>query len=96
MPDRTTTAKPRRARASASQQKWNRGKVGAPTPPAVRTTGRDCADPACGTTGPRPAPASVRVEVPGSREPVRWYCPGPCASYGHALAEVRAIGGSRA
>ncbi|MYV64458.1 hypothetical protein GT043_00440 [Streptomyces sp. SID2131] len=81
--------------ASPAQQSWNRGRVGTPTAPAPVPTGRDCTVEGCGALAstPKPAPRMVRVTFPGSREPARWYCPGPCRAYGEALAEVRAIGG---
>ncbi|MEU2181508.1 hypothetical protein [Streptomyces thermolilacinus] len=63
-----------------------------------RPVGRACLVEACGTAaaGPRPA-RMVLVELASSREPARWYCAGPCAVYGQALAEVRAlpVGGER-
>ncbi|MBB4987469.1 zinc finger domain-containing protein [Streptomyces nymphaeiformis] len=84
--------------ASTAQKTWNRGKAGTPTAPAPVPTGRDCAVSGCGelASAPRPAARMVRVDLDGSREPARWYCPGPCRAYGEALAEVRAIGVSRA
>ncbi|MFC8008886.1 zinc finger domain-containing protein [Streptomyces cinereoruber] len=83
--------------ASEAQKRWNRGHVGTPTAPAPVPTGRDCTVAGCGelASTPRPAARMVRVAVPGSREPARWYCPGPCRMYGEALAEVRAIGDRR-
>lgn len=76
----TTTKKPPRRRT-------------APATPPPPPTGRDCPASGCRTlaTEPRPAARMVRVEWEGSREPARWYCPGPCRAYGLALAEVRAI-----
>lgn len=84
--------------ATPSQQTWNRGHVGTPTEPRHVPTGRDCTTPGCGELACRPRPAArmVLVEWLGSREPARWYCPGACAAYGRALAEVRAIGEGRA
>ncbi|MFI9005080.1 hypothetical protein [Streptomyces sp. NPDC053541] len=77
----------------AAAKGWNRGKVGEPTAPRPVLTGRDCAVSGCGELAslPQPAARMVRVVWPGSREPARWYCPGPCHAYGLALAEVRAI-----
>ncbi|WP_432063371.1 zinc finger domain-containing protein [Streptomyces sp. S1] len=81
--------------ASPAQQSWNRGRVGTPTAPAPVPTGRDCTVEGCGALASTPQPSArmVRVVWPDSREPARWYCPGPCRAYGLALAEVRAIGG---
>ncbi|MFC8290048.1 hypothetical protein ACFUJ0_06200 [Streptomyces sp. NPDC057242] len=86
-----------RAGASPEQQSWNRGRVGTPTAPAPVPTGRDCTVEGCGelASTPRPSARMVRVARPGSREPARWYCPGPCRAYGEALAEIRAIGDRR-
>jgi hypothetical protein len=80
-------------RASAAQQSWNRGKVGTPSAPRPRPTGRDCPDEACGRPAylPQASAHLVVVAVDGSREPARWYCAGACAAYGQALGEVRAI-----
>ncbi|OII63805.1 hypothetical protein BJP40_02655 [Streptomyces sp. CC53] len=75
---------------------WNQGKTGKPTPAAPRPVGRECPVPGCGAPAaePRPARGMVRVWLAGSREPARWYCPGGCAAYGQALAEIRALGGA--
>ncbi|MEW2635977.1 hypothetical protein AB0903_31145 [Streptomyces sp. NPDC048389] len=80
-------------RASAAQQSWNRGKVGTPSEPRLRPTGRECPDAACGTAATEPQASAhlVVVAVDGSREPARWYCAGPCAAYGQALAEIRTL-----
>ncbi|NML55693.1 hypothetical protein HHL19_36260 [Streptomyces sp. R302] len=84
--------------ASAVQRAWNQGAVGVPVPGREVPTGRDCSVDGCGAHGsvPQPAACMVQVEWPDSREPARWYCPGPCAAYGQALAEVRALGDRRA
>ncbi|MFF9146350.1 hypothetical protein ACF1BN_15965 [Streptomyces sp. NPDC014861] len=81
--------------ASATQRAWNQGAVGTPVAGRDVPVGRDCPVSGCGALGtePRPAARMVRVEWPGSREPARWYCPGPCKAYGVALAEVRTLGG---
>ncbi|MFE6853464.1 hypothetical protein ACFVDH_22070 [Streptomyces sp. NPDC057674] len=83
--------------ATPSQQVWNKGRVGEPVEAERMPTGRTCPVAGCGSlaTEPRPAARMVRVVWPDSREPGRWYCPGPCRAYGLALAEVRAIGDSR-
>ncbi|MET9952366.1 hypothetical protein ABZ135_12565 [Streptomyces sp. NPDC006339] len=85
-------------KAAEARRRWNRGETGTPTAPRTVPTGRDCTVSGCGDLAavPQPAARMVRVEWPGSREPARWYCPGPCQAYGRALAEVRAIGDSRA
>ncbi|MER8042732.1 hypothetical protein [Streptomyces sp. NPDC094032] len=77
----------------AEAQRWNRGLVGPPAPPRPVPTGRECPADGCGelTSMPQPSTGMVAVSWPGSREPDRWYCAGACATYGRALAEVRAI-----
>ncbi|MFE2556645.1 hypothetical protein ACFXGT_11505 [Streptomyces sp. NPDC059352] len=82
----------------AARQGWNRGRTGEPTAPAPVPTGRDCPVSGCGqlATAPKPTARMVHVVWPFSREPGRWYCPGPCQAYGLALAEIRAIGDRRA
>ncbi|WP_329311658.1 hypothetical protein [Streptomyces sp. NBC_01262] len=88
-------ASPRKPRpASSTSKAWNGGMTGAtPVLPPRPLTG-ECSVPGCGVgtadTG-RPGPDMVTVTVPGSREAPRWYCPGWCAVYGQALAEIRAI-----
>ena len=84
-------------KATPAQQVWNKGHVGEPVEGAPRQTGRTCTTTGCGSlaTEPRPSARMVRVVWPDSREPGRWYCPGPCRAYGLALAEIRAIGDSR-
>ncbi|MGX9921752.1 hypothetical protein ACWIG4_18080 [Streptomyces sp. NPDC002248] len=78
---------------NAAQKDWNGGNLRAASRPG---TYRDeqCTAPGCGSSGAQPAPRPdmVLVDVSGSREPARWYCPGWCAERGLALAEVRAIG----
>lgn len=88
----------RNREAAKARQRWNKGAVGTPSAPRPVPTGRDCTVIGCGelATVPQPAASMVRVSWSGSREPARWYCPGPCAAYGAALAEVRAIGERRA
>jgi len=77
--------------ATASQQRWNRGKVGTPAPPAQITRPGDCRTPRCGELYTGRAPSGMtRVRVDGSREPERIYCPS-CLCYGRALAEIRAL-----
>lgn len=90
------SAQDRRAtnRASRARQAWNGGLVGESAAPRIVRTAGDCSAPGCGdlaTTVIPPAAGLVRVEVPESREPARWYCPGWCAHYGQALADVRSI-----
>ncbi|AMS01600.1 zinc finger domain-containing protein [Streptomyces venezuelae] len=82
----------------AARQGWNGGRVGEPTAPAPVPTGRDCPVSGCGelASAPQPTARMVHVVWPYSREPGRWYCPGPCQAYGLALAEIRAIGDRRA
>lgn len=89
---RPPAARPRKT-AKASQA-WNGGMTGTPEPLPPRPLTGECSVSGCGVktvdTG-RPGPDMVTVAVPGSREPARWYCPGWCATYGQALAEIRAI-----
>ncbi|MFE6379202.1 hypothetical protein [Streptomyces roseolus] len=84
--------------ASSVQRAWNQGAVGTPVAGRPVPTGRDCSVGGCGSHGsvPQPAARMVLVEWSGSREPARWYCPGPCAAYGRALAEVRTLEDRRA
>lgn len=79
--------------AKRTAQEWNRGRTGKPSAPRPVTVGRDCPAAGCGTPAsePRPAAGMVRVTVAGSRQPATWYCPGGCAAYGRALAEIRAL-----
>ncbi|MDG9703745.1 hypothetical protein [Streptomyces sp. DH37] len=81
-----------RGKATTAQQQWNRGLVGQAPPPRLVERPGSCTAPACGTAADgRPPAGTVRVEVAGSREPARWYCPGFCAAYGQALAELRPV-----
>lgn len=80
-----------RARASKAQKEWNGGLANkAPVRPTLPLTRVCTARTDCGTT--TPTPSLVPVAVEDSREPRRWYCPGPCAAHGQALAEIRTIG----
>jgi hypothetical protein len=88
-------ASPKRTRqASTAAKAWNGGMTGTPEPLPPRPLTGECSVPGCGVrtadTG-RPGPDLVRIAVPGSRQAARWYCPGWCADYGQALAEIRAI-----
>jgi uncharacterized protein (DUF2147 family) len=82
-----------KAAAKKAKQAWNGGKVGTPATPKDTPTPGQCAKTGCGdlSFAARSDLGLVRIEVDGSREPARWYCPGPCAGYGQALAEIRAI-----
>lgn len=83
--------------ASKIAQAWNGGLAGAARSGAVVDRPGPCGDTAeCGRLAADSValPGMVRVAVPGSREPARWYCPGWCATYGQALADVRSIGGT--
>lgn len=93
-PKKATSAPKRARRTSTASKAWNGGMTGeTPVLPPRPVTGK-CPAPGCGSktsdTG-RPGPDMVRVDVPGSREPARWCCPGWCAVYGQALAEIRAL-----
>ncbi|EYT83962.1 hypothetical protein CF54_04180 [Streptomyces sp. Tu 6176] len=93
----TRAQRPRLPETSEGQRQarkaWNGGLVGQPRPPAVTAAVTPCPVDGCGSlaTDPRPARAMVRVEVPGTGEPARWYCPGRCAAIGRALADIRSI-----
>ncbi|MEV6125178.1 hypothetical protein AB0M23_32500 [Streptomyces sp. NPDC052077] len=77
----------------AARQEWNGGLAGAPRPAVVLRPVEPCPTDGCGAlaTGPRHIPDAVHVEVPGTGQPARWYCPGRCAAIGRALAEIRGI-----
>ncbi|MFJ5217228.1 hypothetical protein ACIP98_21205 [Streptomyces sp. NPDC088354] len=83
------------AAVKTARRAWNGGMTGDTpaerlTPPSSFT--RECHIDVCGSTdGVAPAPGIEFVHVKGSREPGRWYCPGPCAGYGRALADVRTL-----
>ncbi|MFF9279567.1 hypothetical protein [Streptomyces griseosporeus] len=76
-----------------ARQDWNRGLVGRSRPAADSSPVPVCTVDGCGSlANHRPARAAmVRVEVPGTGEPARWYCPGRCAAIGRARAELRGI-----
>ncbi|MFI0915215.1 hypothetical protein [Streptomyces abikoensis] len=81
--------------ATETAKRWNGGRLGAARP-GMDVQRLACLVEGCGTEA---VPGGhrrwlIRVEVVGSREPARWYCRGWCASYGRALADVRAIGGA--
>jgi hypothetical protein len=79
--------------ARQARQAWNNGKVGKSRPGVVLTVVEVCTVEGCGASAdqPRPAPAMVRIEVAGSRQAARWYCPGRCAAVGRALADLGTI-----
>ncbi|MEV8124826.1 hypothetical protein AB0P07_12035 [Streptomyces sp. NPDC085944] len=85
--------KTRKPRKSSPRFEFNGGLVGQSRPAANTAAVEPCTVDGCGTTAdqPRPAPAMIRVEVAGTGEPARWYCPGRCAAIGRALADVRGI-----
>lgn len=85
--------KTRKPRKSSPRFEFNGGLVGKPRAAANTAVVEPCTVDGCGTTAdqPRPAPAMASVEVPGTGEPARWYCPGRCAAIGRALAEIRGI-----
>ncbi|MEW2451251.1 hypothetical protein AB0896_27460 [Streptomyces parvulus] len=91
----TRAQRPRIPETSVGQMqaKWafNSGRTGKPRPQADTAVVEKCTVDGCGTPAYqyRPAPAMVRVEVPGTGEPARWYCPGRCAAIGRALADIR-------
>lgn len=82
--------------ASKTAKAWNGGKTGATRPGTVIPLLSVCSVAGCGdeATSREPREGFVRVEVPGSREPARWYCPDWCALRGQALAEIRALRGA--
>ncbi|NEA42729.1 hypothetical protein [Streptomyces sp. SID11385] len=86
--------------STPAQQTWNQGRKDGKKPakkpkkPEGLPLVERCDHPRCGVPAvAAPAADMVRVRVRGSREPARWYCAGPCAAYGEALAEIRAIEG---
>ncbi|MFJ2407048.1 hypothetical protein ACIOUE_37775 [Streptomyces xanthochromogenes] len=81
----TTTGRSRKA--------WNQGKTGIGRAAADTPVIERCPVEGCGSesTGPAPAKNMVKVRLPRSSEPARWYCPGRCRAIGQALAELRAI-----
>ncbi|AYD81645.1 hypothetical protein SEA_KROMP_44 [Streptomyces phage Kromp] len=86
-------SKPRR---SSPRFEFNGGLIGAPRPAANTAAVERCTVHGCGTAVDptdrrKPQRGMVRVHVPGTGEPARWYCPGRCAAIGRALAEVRGI-----
>jgi hypothetical protein len=90
----TRQARKPKTEPNDAQKRWNKGKVGKPTAPRHTPVARECPKPQCGHTAPpgeRCPTGMVRVEVDGSRDPARWYCRGRCATYGEALADIRAI-----
>ncbi|MFH9977907.1 hypothetical protein ACH4ND_01340 [Streptomyces sp. NPDC017179] len=76
-----------------ARQQWNRGMVGDSRPATSAPVIETCTVDGCGITAdqPAPSPAMVRIHVPGSTDPARWYCPGRCAAIGRALADLRSV-----
>lgn len=80
-----------------AQRHWHGGRHddGGPTSPRPVEAPGTCGTSGCGLlaeTVDESDPALdgwVLICVLGSREPARWYCSGPCAHYGIALAQVR-------
>lgn len=84
--------------ATKAQMQWNTGLTSTPTAPhAVQRPG-ECGNARCGSpaTDCRAPAGMTRIQVTGSREPARLYCHGWCATYGTALAEVRALANAAA
>lgn len=95
MPSRAQ--RPRLPEVSEGQLKarhaWNKGLVGKPRPAADTAVVQVCTVDGCGSPADQPQPnaAMLRVQVAGSREPARWYCPGRCAAIGRARADLATI-----
>jgi hypothetical protein len=100
----TRAQRPRLPEVSETQRKarqaWNKGKTGKSRPADSAPVVETCTVGGCGSLADQPQPdgAMVRVQVAGSTDPARWYCPGRCAAVGRALADLRSIehrGGDR-
>lgn len=78
-------------RAPRSAHEWNQGLTGVPPVIAARPLSARCSTEGCGVdVAPEAAGAGwVYVRVVGSAMCGRWYCCGPCATVGIALAELR-------
>ncbi|MYS44071.1 hypothetical protein GTY23_23130 [Streptomyces sp. SID5998] len=93
----TRAQRPRLPETSEGQkrarQAWNGGQVGVGRKPASAPAVETCGVDGCGALADQPKPAAdmVRVEVTGTGEPARWYCPGRCTAIGRALADIRSI-----
>lgn len=78
--------------ARVSAKEWNQGLVGPPKPGRVVQRPGGCTTDGCGQEYTGTTPRGMQhVHVEGSTEPARVYCPGFCAKYGRALAELRAL-----
>ncbi|MBL3669098.1 hypothetical protein JL475_24505 [Streptomyces sp. M2CJ-2] len=94
---RSRSQRPRLPEVSEGQQRaqhaWNKGLVGKGRPAADMPVIEACVVDGCGVTADRPQPnaAMLRVRVPDSAEPARWYCPGRCAAIGRARADLATI-----
>ncbi|MFI9463819.1 hypothetical protein [Streptomyces xiamenensis] len=71
---------------------WNSGLTGESAPPRRISPPGGCADEQCGQIhiGPAPAGMTLIADQTGRGEH-RAYCTGRCATYGEALADVRAL-----
>ncbi len=79
---------------TAARYEFNQGLAGKPRPAADTAVVEPCPVDGCGTAATgraKPQRGMIRVQVPGTGEPARWYCPGRCAAIGRALAEIRGI-----
>src|SRR5687768_15894381 len=94
---RSRTQRPRLPEVSENQQRarhaWNKGLTGKPRAASDTAVVETCTVDGCGSPADQPQPnaAMVRVHVPDSREPARWYCPGRCAAIGRARADLATI-----
>ncbi|MFD4658004.1 hypothetical protein ACFWP2_20540 [Kitasatospora sp. NPDC058444] len=80
------------AQAPRSAHEWNRGLTGERPVIATRPLSARCPTEGCGEDGTDPRVGGdgwVFIRVVGSAMCGRWYCSGPCATVGIALAELR-------
>ncbi|MCM8548953.1 hypothetical protein [Streptomyces sp. STCH 565 A] len=99
---RSRAQRPRLPETSPGQLKakhaFNSGLAGVPRPAADMTVVAECTADGCGSLAadqPTPQRGMLRIEVSGTGEPARWYCPGRCAAIGRAVADLRGIDRAR-